>query len=85
MKREKNDKYEKRGILSVVGRNCIEIPIGSIDPRRVKVKFIDHDHHVPCDIRHDKLSYNLVRRGHQFYLFIEWSVSGKRTIEWQYR
>lgn len=85
------------GELTVTGDNSTNILLSGW-PREVIVRFKHNHHHVPCNPNHhDHLSYHIksedepqhvhqrVNHHHhdrQYFLIIEWKVSGIREIDW---
>lgn len=85
------------GELTVSGKGETSIPLQGV-PHHVEVHFLPDHEHVPCNPHHhDKLHYEVTHqdenprhhhdkphRHHdrQFFLRIEWAVSGVRTIRW---
>lgn len=69
------------GELLVTGRDKTEINLPYL-PRVIEVKFKDREHHVPCNMHHDKLEYEICRHHHEYKLIIEWHVGNMREISW---
>jgi hypothetical protein len=79
------EKFAKSGKLTVVGKGCIEIPMGGYEPKKVEIKFIDEPCSIPCETLDDKLFYECIRKKHRTFLFIEWDVSNTRIVEWFFK
>ena len=79
------EKIAKIGTMVVVGKNSAEVLVGFYEPKHIKVKFTDDDHHIPCETHSDTVECEVIRKHCQFYLFIEWDVAGTREIEWAFR
>ena len=79
------ERFAKVGRMTVVAKNHIEIPMGGYEPRKIEVKFIDEQCHIPCETHHDKLLHRFFRKGYQTFLFIEWDVANARIVEWFFK